>query len=172
MSCVVTLTLFDVDGVETTDAAGDADSYVYTVEVPTAISAPSVESIIVVPTTTTATVDIVYPADRQLSTPPISGKFFIECTHPDGSSYPTQDLDIYSANEWNVWDQIEADCSYLKNKIQVTRLTSTYANRALGVEFEINFIGMDASLGLFKMHNSYTDPVVVDTDNGVTLETA
>ena len=76
-------------GEETTKNALDVHSVRYTVVTPIAIDAPSVEEIIVIKDTTKATIEVTLPADKQLSTSPISGTFYAKCYHPDGSIYET-----------------------------------------------------------------------------------
>jgi len=83
--------------------------------------------------------EIVYPTEKQLSTPPLAGKFFMECFSPDGNSYPTQDMDIKSAGASSVQNRLETDCGFLKNKIVVTQIKDRYTSNGMGIEFEINF---------------------------------
>ena len=83
-----------VDGIETTQNASDFAIVQYLVETPVVLSAPSVETIMVALVTSTATVDIVYPVDKQLSSDPLSGSFYVSCYNTDGSMYDTSDMDI------------------------------------------------------------------------------
>jgi len=87
-----------------------------------------------VPMTTTATVDFVYPEDIQLSSPPLSGKFYVECADVDGGIYATQDmaLDISAVDFKAV---LNSDCSFIRDLFNVKKLTDTYSGVAWGVEF-------------------------------------
>lgn len=101
VSPVVTKRWLDSDGVETTDGAENVYSSVYTIKVPTALKAPSVDLIILLPISTKSKFTVVYPIEKQLSTPPMKGKFFIECHSPDGKAYATQDMSIWNINAKN-----------------------------------------------------------------------
>ena len=91
---LVTLSYRTSDGSETVEGADDATVFVYTIEVPTAISEASVDTILLVPLTTASTVTFVYSNDIQLSSPPLSGKFWVKCYDTDGSWYSTADLSM------------------------------------------------------------------------------
>ena len=143
---VVTLTVFDADGAETTEDALDIAAHHYLIEVPLAISIPSVETIMVVPMSTQADILITYPSDKQLSSPPLSGKFYIDCYNTDGNKYSTRDIDVSSVSANRFKSVLESDCSFLAGKISVTMLTSTYSKKVMGVEFQINFQGIAAGL--------------------------
>lgn len=74
---------------------------------------------------TAATVDIIYPNDSRLteprlSTPPLSGSFYVSCYNTDGSKYDTQDIDITSVSANSFKKVLESDCSFLEGKIEVT----------------------------------------------------
>jgi hypothetical protein len=94
VSPLVTATYLDSTGAETTEDGVDVFTIDYLVEVPTILTEASVTSIIMVATTTSATVEFVYPADLQLSSPPLSGKFYVECIDVDGGAYATEDMDL------------------------------------------------------------------------------
>jgi len=68
------------------------------VQTPKPLDGPSVELILVSKDTTESTFEIRYPVDVQLSSPPITGTFYVECYHPDGTMYATQDMD-FSTNK-------------------------------------------------------------------------
>jgi hypothetical protein len=91
----VTVAFFDADGQETTKGASDLDQAVYTVTVPKALSEASVTSILPLNVNSTATIDFVYPTDKQLSDPPMTGKFYARCADVDGQMYATRDMDLW-----------------------------------------------------------------------------
>jgi hypothetical protein len=62
----------------------DIYSVSYIIVVPTAISVPSVDTIMVMRTSTKSRVEVIYPKDKQLSDAPLTGKFFIECRNTHG----------------------------------------------------------------------------------------
>lgn len=86
---IVTATFFDDSGIETTQDAPEVHTVKYTVELPMAISRASVETIMIVPVSSDSTIEIVYPAEKQLSSPPLSGTFFATCYNTDGNRYDT-----------------------------------------------------------------------------------
>lgn len=117
VSPVITKTLYDSSLIETTEDGEDIYQSVYTIQVPTAIGFASVDTIMLLPLSTKSKFTIVYPKDKQLSTPPLAGKFFMECHSPDGKSFPTKDMLIKSASANSVKARLEADCGFLKGKI-------------------------------------------------------
>lgn len=121
----VTLTYYNLDIVETVEGADDVSILVYTIEVPTAINRPSVEYIMLVPLTTTSEIEFVYSVDIQLSSPPLTGSYWIKCYDTDGTWYSTQDIPIGS-NANTVFNRLTTDCSFLKDKISVSQVTSNF----------------------------------------------
>ena len=122
----MTAVWFDASGIETTEDDIDAHTVKYSVKIPTALASASVETIMVVPVTTGAAVEIVYPEDAQLSSPPISGTFYASCYDTDGSKYDTYDMDIESVDAEKFQGVLERYCGFLKGKISVTKLTDTW----------------------------------------------
>lgn len=146
VSPIVTLAYYDSDGVEIFDPEVDGViSYVYTVEVPTALEGPSVENIMVVPLTSYSDFSFVYSTDIQLSSPPLSGKYYINCGDTDGNIYSTLDLDVSNV-EAVVKTRLENDCPWLKGGIDVTRVTSTWSDKKMGIEFQVHFHGISGEL--------------------------
>ena len=90
---------------------------------------------------TTASIEISYPADNQLASPPLSGKFFVECHNVDGNAYATSDMDL-TISASGLKAVLETDCSFLKGKISVSKLTSTWSKTSLGTEFMVDFFGV------------------------------
>ena len=138
---IVTLTFFDEAGTETTeDDPNGVFTWKYIIETPMALESATVETIMFVPITTTATIDIIYPEDDRLSvprlsSPPLSGTFYVACVNTDGSVYATEDMDVITVSENEFKNVLERDCSFLAGKISVSRLKSTYPNRKMGLEF-------------------------------------
>ena len=155
----------ETDGAEDTEDTGETEEaaapigvYVYTVEVPKILTSASVETIMVAPITTQSSVTFVYPSERQLSSPPISGAFYIDCHHPDGNVYQTRDFG-FGINGNRLRRFIEEDCSFLSGKISVSQLTSTYPDPNVGYEYEIHFKGLSQPVGLYEMKSSFSSPI-------------
>ena len=125
---------------------------------PTAITDASVTQINTISMTTKSKIEIKYPKDLQLSDPPISGKYYLECSNLDGKTYQTNDIDVNS-NEGDVQRLLENDCSFLRGKIKVHRLEETYASTKVGVEFRVDFFGMPGSLKLYRIKSSPVAPL-------------
>ena len=81
---LVTLKYVDQDDLEVEADAFNMRAVVYTVQTPTALNGPSVETIMVLPLSTFSTIEFVYPTEIQLSSPPLTGKFWIECHNTEG----------------------------------------------------------------------------------------
>lgn len=149
----------DAEGVETTKDMLEIQAHHYIVEVPLAISVPSVESILVASITSGASVEITYPVDKQLSSPPLSGTFYINCYDTDGSMYSTRDIDFQSVTDKIVKNVLQEDCSFLSGKISVEQLTSTWSKKAMGFEFQVNFFGVAASLNQYELKSGIDVPL-------------
>lgn len=83
----VTLTYRDINGLDVAVDSPDVEYFVYKVEVPTALNAPSVETITAVQSTSLSSISFTYPADMQLSSPPLSGSYYLDCANTDGQVY-------------------------------------------------------------------------------------
>ena len=68
-------------------------------------------------------------------------------------------MDITSVTAASFKNVLESDCSFLSGNISVTKMTSTWATNAMGVEFQINFHGIAGSLGQYEL-KSGIDPLV------------
>jgi hypothetical protein len=91
---LVTSTFYDGSGSVTTEDSGTVNSITYMIQTPTALAAASVDNIFVLPITTSSTIEVVYPSVKQLSSPPLSGKFFVECHDVTGQAYTTHDMEL------------------------------------------------------------------------------
>ena len=98
-----------------------------------------------IPVTTTASIEFQYPPDVQLSSPPLSGKFWVECHNTDGATYATRDMGP-GTDASSFKAILEADCAFLAGKISVSTRTANYARTSMGVEYEIKFKKMNASV--------------------------
>lgn len=49
---------------------------------------------------------------------------------------------------------LESGCPFLKDKIDVQRVTDTFSSRAMGLEFQVHFFGIEAQLSLYEMVTS------------------
>lgn len=156
---IVTLDNYTADFTETTEGADDVAILIYTIEVPSAIGRPSVENIMLVPMSTFSDIEFVYSTDIQLSSPPLSGSYWLKCYDTDGTWYSTQDIPVGS-NANFVYNRLVSDCSFLKDKISVSQITSDHPRIEMGVEFEVHFHGMTGALENFEMINSADDPII------------
>lgn len=108
----VALTYYTSEIIETVEGANDVAVLIYTIEVPTAISQPSVENIMLIPMTTSSDIEFVYSVDLQLSSPPLTGSFWLKCYDTEGNWYSTQDISIGSNANW-IRSILQADCPFL-----------------------------------------------------------
>ena len=155
---IVTLKYYDEADTEVTaDHPSGVYTYKYLIQTPTALESASVETIMLVPGTTEASIDIIYPEDEnqtgreRLSSPPISGTFYISCYNTDGNRYDTNDMDITTVTAKSFQKVLETDCSFLAGKISVTELSTTYASRSMGVEFQVSFHGVAGHLNNYEL---------------------
>ena len=86
----------------------------------------------IIPVSTGATIDIIYPedprlAEPRLSSPPLSGSFYVSCYNTDGSRYDTQDMDVVTITPRTFKQVLERDCGFLAGKISVSKLDTTYS---------------------------------------------
>jgi hypothetical protein len=63
VSPLVTRKFLDSAGSETSEGAVDVHSVSYTIETPTALSSPSIDTVFIVPGTSTSNLEISYPVD-------------------------------------------------------------------------------------------------------------
>lgn len=94
----VNLTMYDVNGTETTEEA-NATSYVYHVVLRELIEGMSVTSISVVKASTSATITIDLPTDVQLSAEPLRGKYRVKCV--DHENFTSYSNDLHRNWFWN-----------------------------------------------------------------------
>ena len=155
VSPIVTRSFLDSAGDLTTEEAGNVFTVQYIIETPKALSAASVETIMLLYISSTASVDIVYPIDKQLSSPPLSGSFIVECFNTDGNNYASREMSI-SIDAAGFKNVLEADCSFLSGGISVQKL----ANNVMGIEFQIDFHGIVGELGQYKLHSAQENPLI------------
>ena len=67
------------------------------------------------------------------------------------------DIGISASNLRTV---LESDCGFLDGKISVESLETTYSKSSMGKEYQINFFGVSAEVGQYRMISSNTDPLV------------
>ena len=118
VSPVVTATYYDGSASETTADSSTVNSIKYTITVPIALSGESVSSAFELAISTSSTIDIVTPANKQLSSPPITGSFWVECHNEVDQAFATQDMDI-GISDKDFLTQLETDCSFLRGKVNV-----------------------------------------------------
>lgn len=84
-----------------------------------ALESATIETIMFVPVSSASIIDIVYPELDRLSSPPMSGTFYVSCYNIDGNRYDTQDMDISSVTAKSFKKVLEDDCGFLKGKVSV-----------------------------------------------------
>lgn len=148
---IVTMKFVDQHDEEVEQDAPTMLKAVYTIETPTALDGPTVDTIMTIPLSSFSQFDFVYPPEIQLSSPPLSGKFWVECHNTDGNTYATSDIDIRTVTADILKSVLETDCSFLKDKISVQMLTDRHSDRKMGVEFQVFFHGVVGSLEQYKL---------------------
>jgi len=93
-SVSVTLTYFGDDGTEYTSSSdANVTTWKYTVTCDKLIDGYSANSITVSKIDTAANIVVTPPQNGKMSTPPLSGKYTITCTDPDGTEWTTANID-------------------------------------------------------------------------------
>lgn len=135
---VVNLTMYDVNGTETTNAT-NATSYVYYVTLQKLIDGMSVTSISVVKASTSSTITVDLPTDVQLSATPLGGKYRIKCVDHEG--YESYSNDLHRNWFWNTnWmnENMHRGCDRMFDTTEIHRV-SKYYSRANGGAIFIRF---------------------------------
>ena len=91
---------------------------------------------------TTSTVSITLPKNYQLSTPPLSGSFKIQCTNPDGTTNTTIDM-LYSNYTSQITKQLISTCPYLREKFEIWDNWNAYGYYDDGRDIFFRFIGLN-----------------------------
>ena len=142
------LTWYDVNGTETTNQT-EAVQSVYYITVRKLINGPSVSNILVIKTTTLATITVDLPSVVGLSATPLSGKYRIKCVAADGTESYSWDIGITSGDNW-VNNNMNNGCD------RIYDLTEMYYGNDFdyaenGRSFILRFIGLNEDPGQFEM---------------------
>lgn len=113
----VTRTMFNADGNETTNATEVVKS-IYNITLTRLISGQSVSSIMTTKTGSTATVTVRAPSVVQQSSPPLTGRWRVQCKDERGYISLSDSIHV-GAHPITIEQVIMRSCSKLNNKIQV-----------------------------------------------------
>ena len=111
-----------------------------------------------VASTSNSTFTWVYSESISLSSPPLKGKFFLECYDQAGNPYYTKDLD-YNIHTGNVKTELIKACPWLRDSVDV-RQGYLYPYDADGIDLLIYLRGIKYSLNQFKIHPSHEEPII------------
>jgi hypothetical protein len=155
----VDVTMYNSTGNVTTNATESVKN-VYNITMKKLIGAPSTSSISIIKTTTKSNVTIEYPSEVQLSSPPMSGHFKIQCI--DELGFASTSLAIaYNSGTSTIMSRIQEGCAKLYDKITVSHGDmSTLAYYENGRNLTIDFSGLAADPGPFS--------IIDDTDTPLT----
>ena len=159
-------TWYDETGAETEDESLAVQS-VYYITVRKLISGPSVSNILVIKTSTTATITVDLPQVVGLSATPLSGSYRIKCVAADGTESYSLDIGIGYGENWannnmhngcdRIYDLTEMyngnDFDYLEN----------------GRSFILRFIGLNEDPGQFEIVQSETNPLTAGEEGTITF---
>ena len=160
------LTWYDVNGTETTNQT-EAVQSVYYITVRKLITGPSVSNILVIKTTTTATITVDLPSVVGLSAPPLTGKFRIKCVAADGTESFSHDIGISWSDNW-ANNQMNNGCSRLYDLTELYH-ASDFDYTENGRSFILRFIGLNEDPGQFEIVQSEEDPLVAGPDSNITF---
>lgn len=137
--------------------------HLYTITVPKSISRPSNINVFAVQNTTAADVEYIYPT--QLSNPPLSGAYNIECYDTAGNPYLTDDIPYHSDNG-AVYGKLVEACPWLRDSVDVWN-NRDYQHNVDGLDFILYFRNVKGPMGQFMIHSSTNNPLV---GTGMTIE--
>lgn len=146
------------DGTLTPDCTHvNVTEHVYTIEVPKSIPRPSQLTVTPYLNTTRSGFEWVYSSDIQLSNPPLSGSFFVECSDTLGNPYFTGELP-FSATTHQLYDALVGACPWLRDNVSVWNGFDYHYN-VDGLDFLLRFHGVKGPLSQVKLHPSATKPL-------------
>ena len=149
-------TFFDTDGLEISSPVTGGSGIFY-VKAVTLLNDQCATSISVVKTTTQATVKVDLSKDVQLSTPPIGGNFYIECTDSEGFVSQTWDTGI-SRGTWAVGHGLNHYCDNLYDKIRLID-TGVFGRGSNGRSFQLLFDDLKSDPGQFRIVSAESSPL-------------
>lgn len=157
----VTLEYLDDDGT-VYDSSSDANvtTYKYTVKCEKLIDGYSANSITVSKVDTSANIVVTPPQNYRMSTAPLSGKYTITCTDPDGTEWTSGDI-RYDWHQIWIANQLSRSIPFMSNRIEVIN-ESDYYYRQNGVTMKIIMKGLDYGPAPCSIQSSTDDPILND----------
>lgn len=108
--------------------------------------------------TTKSTLSYKLPRDTVLSSPPISGSFYINCALPDGTVNRTLLIGVKNAT-WQIRDKINQACPNYKEKYDIWD-GPKYNYVEDGRDIYLRFVGLNFDINQFEIVSSDEDPIV------------
>lgn len=139
----------------------------YYIQVKKLIHGQSASNILVIKTTTTATITVDLPSAVGLSAPPISGNYRIKCVAADGTESYSHDATFSTSNNW-LNNQISNGCDRLYDLTEI-EYGNDFAYAENGRSWILRFIGLNEDPGQFEIVQSETDPLVAGEDGNITF---
>jgi len=133
-----------VNGTETTNQT-EAVQSVYYIQVRKLINGQSASNILVIKTSTQATITVDLPTVVGLSAPPLTGKYRIKCVAADGTESFSHDMSITTSSNW-VNNQISNGCDRLYDLTEV-EYGNDFAYAQNGRSWILRFIGLNEDPG-------------------------
>jgi len=120
-------------------------------------------SITVVPVDSSATIAVDLAKDVQLSSPPLGGKYKIECTDSEGYVSETVELNSHSG-AWTFGYYVQNQCDGLFDKIRVHDISSATFGKGNknGRAFIIDYQGLNADPGQMRLISGTDTPLSGD----------
>ena len=132
--------------------------HIYTITVPKSINRESCLNVMAVQNTTRSTFDWEYSGAVQLSTPPMTGQYFIECYDTSGNPYYTEDLSVGS-DIGTISSALIAACPWLRDSFSIWH-GSKYSHNVDGLDWKLFFSRVKGPLNQYKVYPSFTNPLV------------
>jgi hypothetical protein len=137
-----------------------ADRNIYTITLAKLRVGASTSNVLVLPTTTSSTVEIELPDQVQLSSAPLRGKYRVKCTDKDGFERYSEDIKWSDSENW-VNQHIMNTCFEFYDKIE-TEWTHEHAYTDNGLTWRIVFSSYHGDPGQFEIVQSENDPLTGD----------
>lgn len=163
----VTRTMYDAGGLETTVLA-DAKKFIYKVKVVRRITGYSFTAVSVLPIgTISSQITVQKPSDAGgiASSPPMSGKFTIQCQDKAGTVHTSQVIDY---NQWDEGIRVQfLNTPFLRGKVRIQEIWGggesagwPYAYRENGKHLLAIFDGFNENPPLCNLVTDTTNPIV------------
>lgn len=149
---------YDATGTVTTDPMKVAKTMI-TFICTRSISMPSTSQISIKKISTASNFVVTLPKNVQLSVPPMSGSYRIQCVMPDGSSNVTGDIGMWNSTSF-IDNAIVAACPFYREKLQVFEGYTAVQFPDDGRDIFVRFLGLNMEVPQFQLLSSPTDPLV------------